>query len=137
MKLLPTTLAIFLSLASNNDAFTVPSLPRNKLSFRPNIAPSILSPGTTCIPTTTTTYQTNLFSSRLFDEDDDEDDYDDDDDDSSSSPDKDIINAALANQKGEDDESSLTQSLSSDQRKENLAVIRQIFKYDLAFTKET
>jgi len=132
MKLKPTTLAIFLSLASNNDAFTVPSLPRNKLSFRPNIAPSNLSPGITCIPTTTTTYQTNLFSSRLFD-DDDEDDYDDDDDDSSSSPDKDIINAALANQKGEDDESSLTQSLSSDQRKENLAVIRQIFKYDLAY----
>jgi len=129
MKLLPTTLTVFLSLVSENDAFTVPSLPRNKLSFAPNIAPSLLSTGTTCMtPTTTSSYQTNLFSSRLFD--DDDDDYDDDDDDAS--PDKDIINAALANQKNAKDEASLTQSLSNDQRKENLSVIRQIFKYDLA-----
>jgi len=133
MKLLPITLTLFLSLVSDNDAFNVPSLPRRPLSFTPTVTvPSFLpSSGESCMPAATATTArtpTHLYSSLIDDYEDEEDDEDDDDD---VSQDKDIINAALANQSTQD-ESNLTQSLSSDQRKENLTVIRQIFKNDLA-----
>merc|ERR1712228_111702 len=65
---------------------------------------------------------------RELDDDDDEDDDELGDD----APDKAIIDAALAKQSSDIEDEDLTQSLSADQRRDNLAVIRQIFKYDLA-----